>query len=735
MNQQELRQVCYTHLMSASGWSTVNTINSTRELIQVYETFSKNCNVEEEHAAVICKGDYIGLSYSEYHFGGSDEDDGAGDAQGRDWYFCQGLFWDGAYERLKKPNDLLSLKKENFRRTLKGTETLPENLALYEDMTVESAMKTAGVTWELYKPLMEAVYLHLALLQKPTVTIVCDPDEKIWRAVLYLIYSALPYSLRPLISMGNHKLNMYKVSILFEKENGSGLFINLKTGENSLEQYRQNDDTCSRYADLLRAGIYYLQKYGSADRLFNYLEEILCCCGDKQESDLDVIRLVFLTKPTNGYPYHYKDENLYFLFIGWMDINHSHNMEYVREQRRRFFKMIVDRGIVLWKKDIEKVEAVLREPQSDDSMKELYLRYRMVQLSKGDAAKACKEILDEFKNQDEKFRHVKEILKECPGGEMVLDQIFIQNVDSIVNSQISNADQAYQEVLDFAAMYRNEPAYRNVIGQLVERCQRIAIQEVEKKETKFKKIKEQFKQTLEKIGAVYHPENLAPVTLCIKKTMYEAFDAERLSEYEMFFKDIDSDRQEYEIWDFLDCFGAYSKRERFKCANGKTAPAFQWFMEYEQRISDPTRYPDGKEKYQKWIEMFSDKADGTWVEAENKDVSPMHFWASMAEAMGDDLFEYMIRKGVWILKSLSSFKQSLEKDPYWNEGTNLKDFCRSLAAWKAEKRPVDSPETPDALMKTAKEYRKDVKDNDIGWLSKMKGYIRSMFSRFVKTKG
>ncbi len=140
-------------------------------------------------------------------------------------------------ENISDPNSFLTIANENFKENEEDAMRLQENLIRLKAFDIRSAMEICGLDKEKMLTLVKSVYAQMTdkKIVKP-LFIRYNGDENVLRAMLYCIYSALPFSARKRLSVASvFNENTANMNIVFSVSAGEQeYFCNPATGENSI---------------------------------------------------------------------------------------------------------------------------------------------------------------------------------------------------------------------------------------------------------------------------------------------------------------------------------------------------------------------------------------------------------------------------------------------------------------------------------------------------------------------
>ena len=319
--QDGVFQLCYAH--PDSGWGVINTSFDTPKEIQ--DVFS---SVERVNA---------GLASSEYALTGKNETPrcmfeivsrdnisivartlyGISDVQGRPISFSHGYVFSDSYQLLKNPNNVIDISNDNYadqritdteRDTVKSIpgainhlliektqpELIPDELIKNTPVNVRDALDCCHLSIELYRRYMLVVYSHLLSTGSDNnLYVKTDGSEQYARNLMYLTLSAIPYSMRSILSCATylHK-GQHNAKLIFCAELPQGVpQINPLTGQNNVINEITEKRLQNRSPIILDAVKRVAEE--NQNELFDGLEECLCSLGDKQINTMQTLNLCF----------------------------------------------------------------------------------------------------------------------------------------------------------------------------------------------------------------------------------------------------------------------------------------------------------------------------------------------------------------------------------------------------------------------------------------------------------
>lgn len=225
-------QAVYAH--PKEGWAVINTSDDLPEKLSndfssiervnaglasgtpvpMGDNETPSCMIE-----IYFKNDAVGLVRVQY---------GLSDVQGRPVSFAHGYIFPDAYTMLKQPERIVSIKNENFAdqkiseeekakiRSMPGAlnealieksiaKDMPLELTRENSLSVKDALEICKMTKESYSRYILAIYVHiLSSKTENNLYIKTDGTEVYARNLLFLTYSAIPFSMRSQLSASTY---------------------------------------------------------------------------------------------------------------------------------------------------------------------------------------------------------------------------------------------------------------------------------------------------------------------------------------------------------------------------------------------------------------------------------------------------------------------------------------------------------------------------------------------------
>lgn len=318
---QEFYQAVYAH--PDEGWAVINTSENLPE--KYAEDFSA---VERINAGLASgtpvpmgnnetpscmyelyfKNDVAGLVRIQY---------GLSDVQGRPVSFAHGYIFLDAYDLLKNPEDVLSVNNENFAdqrindeekaliRSTPGAlnkalieksmaKDMPLELIKEDVFTAKEALEACGMTRENYCRYVLTVYIHvLAAKTDNNLYVKTDGSEKYVKNLLFLTYSAVPFSMRSQLSASTYlHAEQHNTKLIFCAEIPDNMpYIDPVSGKNNVLNDALEKRTKNRNPFIMKAVECVIT--GKQDKFFRAIEACLRLMGNEKLDSMQAINLAY----------------------------------------------------------------------------------------------------------------------------------------------------------------------------------------------------------------------------------------------------------------------------------------------------------------------------------------------------------------------------------------------------------------------------------------------------------
>ncbi len=233
-------QACYGKPGNA-GWEMFNTSSDIpHTMAEDFSVIGSNCTPQKSNRSssatqnseplfeLIVKENAIYLLKTLYN---------NADVVGRESMFVHGYMFE-AEGLLDNPNNLLSIADQNFKFDIEQTKTVPTELVMQQDLTIEKAMTKLGIDKTRMEELMGRIHILLQGGLNQPLYVVGKNDSESVRCAIFCILSALPYSLRYELPFSNAYSAVFdrQKSIIFVEQAPAGKnYFNLSTGDSNMD--------------------------------------------------------------------------------------------------------------------------------------------------------------------------------------------------------------------------------------------------------------------------------------------------------------------------------------------------------------------------------------------------------------------------------------------------------------------------------------------------------------------
>lgn len=386
---QDFYQAVYAH--PDTGWAVINTSENMPQTLK--DDFSA---VERGNAGaasgtpvpmgknetpscmyeIYFRNDAVGLVRVQYNLS---------DGQGRPVSFAHGYIFPDAYTLLKKPDDLLRVKKENFAdQRIKGEERAliratpgafnrelierskakdkPQELLMEEPFSLEGALEVCGISEDAYRTYILAIYAHILSTNTDTnLYIKTDGSEKYAWNLLYLTYSAIPYSMRTLLSASTYlHIEQHNTKLIFCAElPGNMPQIDPVSGSNNVMGSTVEKRMKDRNPFIVNAIDCALA--GKQDQFFIAIRDCLRLMGNEKLNTMQAVNLAysFLEKEYDNM------ERLPGFIYGWGALPVA-NSEYWEKVMCNLLKKAEDKSVTLSAETRDMLSSRLEKAVTDD---------------------------------------------------------------------------------------------------------------------------------------------------------------------------------------------------------------------------------------------------------------------------------------------------------------------------------------------------------------------------------
>lgn len=261
-------QVCYGK--PSNNWQIFNySDDASSSAISFYEKNAVNNTPQnfdysklgesEYLCEIVCQDGFIETSRVKY---------GMVDNFGRPMMFSHGFVFNSEDGWLENPNNIVAISEDNFHFTVEETSNIPIIPKYNDPFTIESAKSITKLSNNQIKTLMGCVNLSLASSTNFSLYIVFKGTIEEKKALMYLIFSLLPYSLRYQICVStsyNFKYSMNKSFMIIDEIPDDGQYFDLVSGNTNMDLEILDDESKYPFLKaLFTYGIYRYSEYCSA---------------------------------------------------------------------------------------------------------------------------------------------------------------------------------------------------------------------------------------------------------------------------------------------------------------------------------------------------------------------------------------------------------------------------------------------------------------------------------------
>lgn len=335
-------QICYAH--SDTGWAVINTSeNMPQELVNDFSSIERGNAALASGTKVAMGGNktpscMYEIYFRNNHVGLVRVQYSLSDSQGRPISFAHGYIFPDAYELLKDPNGLLGITNKNFadqklseeerssirsvpgeynRRLIEQSsiKNLPDEFQRTAPFTIESSMKECGFSEETYQRYILTIYSQLLSSNTDNnLYIKTDGTEEYAWKLLYLTYSAIPFSMRTLLSASTYlHTEQHNTKLIFCAELPENMpHIDPKTGVNNVMSEIVEKRLKDRNPFIVKSLGFVLRN--KHDQFFAMIEACLRLMGDINLTSMQALNLAY-SFGTKEYDY---PDKLPALVYGWL---------------------------------------------------------------------------------------------------------------------------------------------------------------------------------------------------------------------------------------------------------------------------------------------------------------------------------------------------------------------------------------------------------------------------------
>ncbi len=542
-------QACFSH--PAGEWTLLNSSedipSEMLNFFQAAESANQTVNSVDSECMfeIISKNGTVGIVRVQY---GLTEPE-----RGRTIFFSRGFLFQDAYNLLKNPNDLLCIANSNFdldvtewndyreisakpgavvRECAERSAAIPLFLKKTKPFTIDTCLEKCGFDREAYIHFIEYVTLFVLTSEKEvSLFIRTDGTEEQARALLFLLYSSVPYSLREKITAATiGKAGKQSSCLIFGKNIPDfEKFIDPVSGENNI----YNKEVFERLEKSNPFAGYFSGQYGKdlPDSTFFYcIEACLQKMGDIHLSDKESLNTAFrMFMVPSGIEYNAIDRLDDWLCLP-VETNKSWN-----EMAAAFLKQTLDKKLRLpdivnehLERRIEEEDKVHRDGASE--LQTVYFQYVSKTLTEKPTVDAA-EYLKQLGEGSIYYRKLRTLLQESPAGNKILRKLFLDKAVEICERQ----DLEYDDLLEPSGDADGLSCQKEVYAILANGCQKIAEKKIYAGEN-FDSVMEGYRKAVSEIAPGTADDRKTLAELYEKKIITE-FDPEKIGEYRKFVKE------------------------------------------------------------------------------------------------------------------------------------------------------------------------------------------------------
>ncbi len=630
-------QACYTRLDSegaSAGWQIANTSpDCTSDMKKFYETSESKNDVslsEEDRTKlggmplrklkVIGDGNLVSMTQVYYS--------GSLDRFGREYFFSHGYIFEDPYEMLRDPRNILALSDSNFRFDDEATKEIPAELA-YENLPSEQEIFSKyGITAEQYLTYIKCMLYPIVNAQKKTTVYVkVDNANDVARDLLYLLYRALPYSLRFRVTAAT-QLNSDNMYVFTSRVPEYQKFIDFATGENNILDVRFERELEDKYGYLLIYAKAFADQTPGYEDYFDQVEKILGDMGDVRQSGMGALSIAAETLKGDSMP----DKSICGVLYDWLSLSVPVN-EMIIRHIVDYLRIVTQKQLVLGEKSVAKLKDRMQETNSEE-LRAAYLEYDAKLLIRMGVNDNVFQEMETRRKGDDKtyFGDLSRVLRMFEGGLPLLHAYYVSKAKKMV----SELSCKYENLLMFWASCPDIGDKTEIRDLFCQKCNLIAFGEL-KKGRYFKDVFKQYQDAMEAIAPEVSIKNEMKVFMdCYDEMFRNQFNEARMQEYREFY----SYCKEYHYKEYPSSYAFLEMMEAVK--DGRYAAV----SKYLANGCNMGGYQVSEEE----AEMFSKRLfDYALKHDAAKKCTDMAFWQAFANVFHRDLIEMMADNNVSIL--------------------------------------------------------------------------------------
>lgn len=459
-------QACYTRVGGTdrnAGWQLTNFSPETpAKLLNAFEQRQKGNepvgrdtprDVNRDYLCALdisCEAD--ALSFTRIQYGVP--------CYGREGSYSHGFLFPNAYELLKKPELLLALSGDNFcfrgehpdpeqalELYLQRTAQIPETLRYGEEWTVERALKRAGMKKSAYKEFVYCLYGSWAKSAKTTIFVKTDGSDEMAKALVYLAYAALPYSLRPKLAVSTF-LEAKNATLILSHEQPDGCrYFDPATGTHNVLTGNQR----KRWEKMP----FVTMLFGEEGPQFDALERQLSEMGDRYSQDFTALQMACQMGLDSG------DADPVDQLYDFLNIPQDFNemMEQKVAQKLDDVSLIIEESGLAVSEDMENLLKQRLNMAVSDELRRAGYRYKSARLSRMSPEDGCR-----YLKTDPDFAVLRENLQKTEKGMEMLTEFYHLETAAVTDAPDCNYESLVHSAGKFCDLENMGDLWELVLG-------------------------------------------------------------------------------------------------------------------------------------------------------------------------------------------------------------------------------------------------------------------------------
>lgn len=475
-------QACYTRVGGAdrnSGWQLTNTSpDIPAKLLNAFEQRQKGNepvgrttprNAKGEFLCALevsCEADAVCLTRIQYGV----------PCHGREGLYSHGYLFPNAYELLKEPNRVLALSEENFcfhgdrpdpeqalELYLQRTARVPETLDYGEGWTLERALERTGMKQRSYREFVCCLYGSWAKSAKTTIYVKTDGTDEMARAMVYLAWVSLPYSMRTRLTASTFPDAKNATMVLTHELPEGCRYFDPSNGMNNVLTANQR----KRWEKMP----FVTMLFDGEGPRFDALERQLGDMGDRYSQDTTTLQMA-CQMGLEGAEADPVDQLYDFLNIP-QDFNAMMERK-VAQKLDEVSRIITEQGLAM-SDDMEKMlKERLKTAQSGELVSAGY-RYKSARLSRMNLDEGCR-----YLKEDPDFPVLRENLRHTDNGLGMLTEYYSREIAAVTDGPECGYENLLDCVMQFCDLSSMGDLWQRVFaaakGIAADRCRRAVLQ-------------------------------------------------------------------------------------------------------------------------------------------------------------------------------------------------------------------------------------------------------------------